>query len=52
MEKVGQEADDCSLTNRGFGAAMSYFMSPQTQPGLPSSGQGEGALGTGGCTTS
>ncbi|XP_004430604.2 PREDICTED: spermatogenesis-associated protein 25 [Ceratotherium simum simum] len=43
MERVGQEADDCSLTNRGFGAAMSYFMSPQTHPGLLPSSQGGAA---------
>ncbi|XP_001503405.2 spermatogenesis-associated protein 25 [Equus caballus] len=43
MERVGQEADNCSLTNRGFGVAMSYFMSPQTHPGLLPSGQGGAA---------
>lgn len=52
VEGVGQEADDCSLTNGGFGAAMSYFMSPQTHQGLLPSSQGErGAPGTGGDTT-
>lgn len=51
MEKVGQEADDCSLTNGGFGAAMSYFTSPQTHQGLLPSSQGErGTPGTGGGT--
>ncbi|XP_032694551.1 spermatogenesis-associated protein 25 [Lontra canadensis] len=43
VEGVGQEAEDCSLTNGGFGAAMSYFISPQTHQGLPSSSQGGAA---------
>lgn len=52
VERVGEEAGDCSLTNGGFGAAMSYFMSPQAHQGLLPSGQGErGASGTGGGTT-
>lgn len=52
VEGVGQEAEDCSLTNGGFAAAMSYFMSPQTHQGLPPSSQGErGAPGTGGGIT-
>lgn len=52
VERVGLEADNCSLTNGGFGAAMSYFMSPQTHQGLLPSSQGEReALGTGGGTT-
>ncbi|XP_025870497.2 spermatogenesis-associated protein 25 [Vulpes vulpes] len=41
--RVGQEADDCSLTNGGFGAAMSYFVSPQTHQGLLPSSQGGAA---------
>lgn len=50
--RVGQEADDCSLTNGGFGAAMSYFVSPQTHQGLLPSSQGErGAPGIGRGTT-
>lgn len=47
MTRARQEADDYSLTNRGFEAAMSYLMSPQTHPGLLPSSQGErGAPGT------
>lgn len=46
--RAGEGADDYFLTNRCFGVAMSYFMSPQTHLGLLPSGQGErGALGTG-----
>lgn len=54
VERVGEEAGDCSLTNGGFGAAMSYFTSPQAHQGLLSSSQGErGASGTrGGATAS
>ena len=48
VKRVGEEADDYSFTNRGFGTVMSYFMSPQTHPGLLPSGQGErGAPGIG-----
>ncbi|XP_025731264.1 spermatogenesis-associated protein 25 [Callorhinus ursinus] len=46
VERVGLEADNCSLTNGGFGAAMSYFMSPQTHQGLLPSSQG-GAVSPG-----
>ena len=49
MKKGGQAADHYSLTNRGFGEAMSYFRTPQTHPGPLPSGQGErGAPAVGG----
>ncbi|XP_043409775.1 spermatogenesis-associated protein 25 [Prionailurus bengalensis] len=43
VERVGEEAGDCSLTNGGFGADMSYFMSPQAHQGLLPSSQGGAA---------
>ncbi|XP_039105327.1 spermatogenesis-associated protein 25 [Hyaena hyaena] len=43
VERVGEEAGDCSLTKGGFGAAMSYFTSPQAHQGLLSSSQGGAA---------
>lgn len=38
---MAQEAENYFLTKKGFGAVMSYFMSPQTQLGLLPPGQGE-----------